>query len=1327
MPGAEIKIDQDRTPDPVSYGTPGVPRKDLWLNKEITFTSTQPGNSSISWFLLAKPPGSAAVLVFPEVIGLHSTCKLTPDVKGSYRIQLTTNNGGVGNVQVLIAAVTFDENGEELDFGVRIPAFGETTGEENAWDGNTDGWAEAIGHFMSTTIEQLALGGTSAKPYPVELNFDANVDVAAGGLLTEQGYTLQEGDAVLLSAQTDATEVGVWTASSAAWSRHELFATGARFRDGTFISIRRGTYEKAVWSIFWSDPDGGKILGTDELVAQSGSGTPGPAGPVGPSSNLWFFYAETTVGGDPSVGHIRWNNATQISSTALHIDLTTGNTEDVTFFLKILSSTDKIALYGGDSTDYQIWQVTGTPTMHVGLYAEVPVALLDSGGSGTTGFVAETNLYASVLRSGANGSAGAGYIFIYDSGATPAGPVYSNFASLMLDRATIPGPAIIIYNETSSFPVGSFDFAYTTLHIPEGKTVTIGGGTTINSLSAISGSGTLANGGGTIALNGGFTTTITDTVVNQGVTITPLITTDDDLSLIQRGSSSLVATATMISIDSGKNLTLSLYDQASFKAATSCDAVFTVNWHTPDAKFIAPNGCPDPVHVGRHINLIHKGYAIFANGDNDTEVSYKTEADLFADITAAIAEKGPFPLEIHLKSDITFPDAVNLYRKVKFIGGSFGDRPTVTTTVNTQVFDPCEFYRVAFSSSSGAVLFAADTYTELEAYFECCRFSSSGSPIFDIGAANDIIRMNTCSAVAGSTEPIFVSGNNATLLISQGTTLAANTIRSTGDLTVIGDTTSSVDGTQTNYSGTLTFYGGGLVSANNTVLAGLTKGSPGSWTADLAINSVSVAYIAVGSDPAASGQIRATELTSLIAYKHGVTDYSVAEIDASGHFVLGNTSRGGVTLQAKSDSRISFYSGATEKATVDANGITLIGSGAVALSASSTATSVTHTQNSTNIAAAVGAPLYIQAQHSIGTGATVGGLVYLGSGSGATNGEVQIGTGGVVRMTLTPTGKTLYWAADLTTNVTLTQAATTGASVTGAKMTVESQSSNGTGGIGAELSFVTGAGTTRAGYMTFYRGATQRGQIGSGSTAVAGGIWWGRINTASGNDSIILGTNNIASNDFSIAIGNGNSSTASVSIAIGTSNSIGGSADYSVAIGYTNTINTSFSFAIGIGCTANQQGSIAMGVASYTSVYGEIAQASGAASGTPQNSSIQISGTTTATASTNVDLKAGPSANLEIVTRTGRIYKVHVEFVATSANFSLYGGITLKNALIKNDAGTVTVLKAGDQEAVADTPADWVLSLSGSGANLRVNFLKTADPTALYCSAKVILVDVAKP
>lgn len=386
---------------------------------------------------------------------------------------------------------------------------------------------------------------------------------------------------------------------------------------------------------------------------------------------------------------------------------------------------------------------------------------------------------------------------------------------------------------------------------------------------------------------------------------------------------------------------------------------------------------------------------------------------------------------------------------------------------------------------------------------------------------------------------------------------------------------------------------------------------------------------------------------------------------------------------------------------------------------------------------ATGSATNMLGQNCTGTN-SIGGAVNVLTGSGTSaNGELNLGTGGVTRLTLSSAGKILYFAASLTTAVSLTQADLSTNSATGARLDVLAQTCTGATSIGGELRLGSGAGTSRDGFITFYRGTTQRGQIGFGTTGNKG-IWFGRSNTASGNDSTALGVSNTTSNDFSVAIGYSNMSSGSVSVALGGSNT--SSSDYSTCLGYnnvsnvanavsmgsTNTSSGNGSIAGGLANTAANTAAIAFGYAAYASGYAEFAHASGAAPGSPQNSFMQISGTTSATASTNVNLKAGPSANQEVITRTGRIYAVEIIFVATGPSFSPVGRIRLTDALIKNDSGTVSVIDAGTQTASTTTPVDWTITLSGSGNYLRVNFAKTADATALRCSASVRLVDVAK-
>jgi hypothetical protein len=104
MPGAVILMNQ---PTGAGPGILGVARRDGWRGRQIELVVGTSGNSSINWSLLSTPLGSAAVLANPDQL----TATFTPDVLGTYRIQLVTNGGGPGNVQVLVFRVRYDTNG----------------------------------------------------------------------------------------------------------------------------------------------------------------------------------------------------------------------------------------------------------------------------------------------------------------------------------------------------------------------------------------------------------------------------------------------------------------------------------------------------------------------------------------------------------------------------------------------------------------------------------------------------------------------------------------------------------------------------------------------------------------------------------------------------------------------------------------------------------------------------------------------------------------------------------------------------------------------------------------------------------------------------------------------------------------------------------------------------------------------------------------------------------------------------------------------------------------------------------------------------------------
>src|SRR5882672_3425186 len=127
MSGALLVIDQVRPGPTISPGTPGVARNDLWQAQQIQLHDGAEGNSSWQWELLAIPPGSASTLTGATT----SSPVFTPDLPGTYRIQLITNGGGPGNIQIKVARVRYDAAGALVNRGWALPAYGEQAGEAN--------------------------------------------------------------------------------------------------------------------------------------------------------------------------------------------------------------------------------------------------------------------------------------------------------------------------------------------------------------------------------------------------------------------------------------------------------------------------------------------------------------------------------------------------------------------------------------------------------------------------------------------------------------------------------------------------------------------------------------------------------------------------------------------------------------------------------------------------------------------------------------------------------------------------------------------------------------------------------------------------------------------------------------------------------------------------------------------------------------------------------------------------------------------------------------------------------------------------------------------
>jgi hypothetical protein len=107
------------------------------------------------WEFLDLPAGSAATLSGSTT----AAASFTPDLPGPYRVQLTTNGGGPGNVQVLIAGVRFSAAGVLVDRGWMLPALGEA-GTENNFAGQLRGWSAAWEFILADLLGVAAVAVT---------------------------------------------------------------------------------------------------------------------------------------------------------------------------------------------------------------------------------------------------------------------------------------------------------------------------------------------------------------------------------------------------------------------------------------------------------------------------------------------------------------------------------------------------------------------------------------------------------------------------------------------------------------------------------------------------------------------------------------------------------------------------------------------------------------------------------------------------------------------------------------------------------------------------------------------------------------------------------------------------------------------------------------------------------------------------------------------------------------------------------------------------------------------------------------------------------------
>jgi hypothetical protein len=119
----------------------------------------------------------------------------------------------------------------------------------------------------------------------------ANVS-ALSGLNTYDGYTLAVGDTVLLTAQSTASQNGVWLVAAGSWTRPTEFATGLIIKGRSITILNGTTYANTSWVL--DSPTAGITVGT---TSQTWTVNGVPSGTYVPTSQLGVSGGVATLTG----------------------------------------------------------------------------------------------------------------------------------------------------------------------------------------------------------------------------------------------------------------------------------------------------------------------------------------------------------------------------------------------------------------------------------------------------------------------------------------------------------------------------------------------------------------------------------------------------------------------------------------------------------------------------------------------------------------------------------------------------------------------------------------------------------------------------------------------------------------------------------------------------------------------------------------------------------------------------------------------------------------------------------------------------------------------
>lgn len=236
MAQARIRIDQAGHPtSPI--GVPGASRDDLILGLQVALRNQDDtGVRSWRWSLKDRPTTSLATLSNTTA----AVPTFTPDVPGTYRVELIVNEGRKGEKDIQFAAV---RNAQ----GLRMPAAGEQAeAGPRGYMPDLEEWLETGASGASINDWKASVRASSTGP--VDLSTDLEDGDSFGGV------TLATGDSILLRDQADASENGIFTVRPSGAPTRRGDAINGLLSNGAVVWVEEGTNAGTTWVLTTTDP-----------------------------------------------------------------------------------------------------------------------------------------------------------------------------------------------------------------------------------------------------------------------------------------------------------------------------------------------------------------------------------------------------------------------------------------------------------------------------------------------------------------------------------------------------------------------------------------------------------------------------------------------------------------------------------------------------------------------------------------------------------------------------------------------------------------------------------------------------------------------------------------------------------------------------------------------------------------------------------------------------------------------------------------------------------------------------------------------------------------